>query len=239
MKIKIVINTCIALMSLILVSCSQDEELFSCNKEINAWAKENMADIKQMSRKEWLEIGDINYQQAAYRTYSAEQKQTLWIGKISEVLNDIKWMPQEIQHIEVLLSIVKENSKVFESNVSQKNMDNLEVDLYRWKEYAIEELKWSPELLYALINTQEAMTSDKQIIRNRDSGMRLKAGGESSQPNCDCNSSSVTSEASSGNWLPCVVGLHVCNIDSGCKATSIGCGSLWLYGCNGTCVSAF
>jgi hypothetical protein len=234
--IKMIINACVTLMCLVLFSCSQDEEMYSCDKDINAWVKENMSDISRMNRKEWLEIGDINYQRAAYRTYTAEQKQTLWIGKICEVLDNVGWTPQERKHIEALLSIVKENLKVFDSNVDQKKMDRVEVDLYRWKEYAIEELKWSPELLYALVNTPEIMTADKQIARSKNPKVRLKNGSEPAQPDCDCNASIPTEGSSSGNYL-CLYVFFQCSTIAQCTETSWGCGDFWLYNCNGVCVS--
>jgi hypothetical protein len=236
MKLKNVIQACVIVMCFTLFSCSQDEEVYSCDKEVNAWVKENLTDIQQMDREDWLEIRTIDYQRAAYRAYTAEQKQTLWIGKICEVLDNITWTSQEIKHIETLLFIVKENLKTFDSNVNQEDMNNVEVDLYRWKEYAIEELKWSPELLYGLIGTPETMAADKKIVRSMNSKIRLKNGNEPNQSDCDCNSSLPTEGSSSGNYL-CNYWFYQCDTRTGCNTTSCGCGDFWYYSCNGTCVS--
>ena len=218
-----------------LTSCTK-EEFFSCDPDADSWVKSNLSEIREMKRKEWLEIGNIDYQRAAYRSYTAEQKQTLWIDKISEVLVDVVWTQQEREHIKALLAIVTENQEVFESEVNQEDMDNIEIDLYRWREYANEELNWSPELLYALINTPEAMTADKQIAASESSVIRLKSGTESGSSSCNCNASSPTESSSSGNWA-CNYVFYQCNTSSGCAGTSSGCGNIWLYSCNGTCVS--
>jgi hypothetical protein len=234
MNLKIFIIPFITVMCLALFSCSQDETIYSCDKEADAWVKENLSDIVQMQRTEWLEIGDIVYQRAAYHGYKPGQRQALWIGKVSDVLSNVEWTQRERKHIENLLTIIQENPKVFESNADQEDMDKVEIDLYRWKEYAKEELKWTPELFYALIGTPEAMTPERQIISSKKSGIRLKSGSESTD--CNCNASSPTEGSSSGNYL-CNYIFNQCSTISGCDATSWGCGDIWLYGCNGICVS--
>jgi hypothetical protein len=235
MNVKKIIIPFITVMFLVLFSCSQDEAIYSCDKEADAWVKDNLSDIVQMKRAEWLEIGNIVYQRAAYHGYKPEQKQALWIGKVNDVLDNVEWTQQERKHIENLLTVIKENPKVFESNAGQEDMDKVEIDLYRWTEYAKDELKWTPELLYSIIGTPEAMTSGRQIVSSKKIGIRLKSGSESTS-DCNCNSSSPTESSSSGNWFPCMVVLHRCSTISGCNATSSGCGTLWLYSCNGTCV---
>jgi hypothetical protein len=229
MKVKVIINSCIIVMCFAFFSCSQDEEAYSCNKEVNVWVKENLSDIQQMSRSEWINIGNIESQRAVYRVFTPEQKQALWEGKIREVLNNVEWTQQETKHIEELLSLITNNSSIFED---QENNDKVEIDLYKWKEYAIEELEWTPEVLYALIYTPESMTPDKQIAVVINSVSRLRSGSES---NCDCNGSTSPPE-SSGDYFMCTRGIHQCNTGSGCTSTSWGCGQFWSYTCNGTCV---
>ncbi|NLX65183.1 MAG: bacteriocin fulvocin C-related protein [Bacteroidales bacterium] len=238
MKLNVFKISFVAAMCLVLFSCSQDEIIYSCDEGADAWVKENLSDIVRMERAEWLEIGNIDYQRAAYRGYKPEQKQALWINKVNDVLSNIEWTQQERKHIENLLTVIKESPKVFENSAGQEEMDKVEIELYRWTEYAKEELKWTPELLYSLIGTPEAMNSGKQLISGKKTGIRLKNGGESTQPDCDCNSSNLSEPGSSGNWFPCVAVLHRCSTISGCNVTSWGCGNLWLYSCNGTCVSS-
>ena len=224
------------LLSIGFFSCSQDNEIFSCDKEVNTWVKENLADIVQMERTQWLNMGSISYQRAAYRAFTPEQKQALWIGKLDEILSNVVWTQEETKHIEYMLDFVKKKLILFQEKINQEDMDEFEIEMYKWKEYAVEELGWTPELLYAIINTPQSINSNRQIIFVVSSVTKLKNGSESgSIEDCDCNASALPPQ-SSGDWFPCVRVIHKCNTGSGCKKTTWGCGNLWLYECNGTCV---
>ena len=47
----------------IITGCSKyEDEDYSCNKEVNQWAKSNLNEIKKMKVAEWYSINDIVYQ---------------------------------------------------------------------------------------------------------------------------------------------------------------------------------
>jgi len=233
------ISVCLLLLSIGFFSCSQDDEIFSCDKDVNTWVKENLADIEQMGRAQWLNMGDINYQKAAYRAFTPEQKQDLWIGKLNEILINVAWTKEEAKHIEYMLGFVTEKLNIFQEKISLslEDVDEFEIEMYKWKEYAVKELGWTPELLYAIINTPQSLNSNRQIVIEEVSVPRLRNSreGVSTGIDCDCNASALPPE-SSGDWFPCVRVIHRCNTSSGCKKTSWGCGNIWWYECNGTCV---
>jgi hypothetical protein len=68
-----------------LVSCSKDDMVYSCDKDADTWTKSNIVEIQQMTRTDWLAIGNYNKQMAAYNAFIPDQKQALWIGKMEEV----------------------------------------------------------------------------------------------------------------------------------------------------------
>ena len=227
------IGVCLLLLSIGFFSCSQDDEVFSCDKSVNAWVKENLAEIVQMERPQWLNMGNINYQRAAYRAFTTEQKQALWIGKIQEVLK-LDWTEQETKHIEYMLDFVTENLNIFQEKINQEDRDEFEIEMYKLNEYAVEELGWKPELLYAIINTPQSINSDKQVIFVTSSAPLLKNSGESND--CDCNSAlPLLEEGSSGIWFACHTLFNQCQVGTGCEETTWGCGGLWLYKCDGLC----
>jgi hypothetical protein len=215
-----------------MYSCSGEDDVFSCDPEANEWAKENLDDIRQMTRADWLNVSE-NLQRAAYVAFTPEQKQSLWVGKLNEILRNVVWTPQEKTHIEYILSLISENSSLFDKNTNKEDLDKIEIELYKWKEYAIEELGWTPMFLSSITTTPHFMNAERQIVVNETLVSRLKSGGETE---CDCNSSSPSEGSSSGNWL-CNHVFNRCKTDSGCTKTSWGCGDFWYSGCDGTCVS--
>ncbi|MDR1340573.1 MAG: bacteriocin fulvocin C-related protein [Prevotellaceae bacterium] len=117
MKIKVIINACIALMCLVLISCSQDAEVYSCDKEINAWIKENLSDIWEMSREKFMNYNEKT-QRAIFAAMSSKQKQDLWLTKLNDILA-LDWENKEKEHLDKLYVFIKTNETVFESNTNE------------------------------------------------------------------------------------------------------------------------
>ena len=133
-----------------------------------------------------------------------------------------------------MLYFVTKSLNIFQEKINQKDRDDFEIKIYKWNEYAVKELEWTPELLYAIINTPQSINSDRKIVSITNSVPLLKNLGESND--CDCNADPGTEGSSSANWFPCVLLLHHCKTDSGCDETSWGCSNLWWYRCYRTCV---
>lgn len=217
-----------------VASCGK-EEVYSCDPEANMWVKSNLTEIQEMSRVDYIAIGDIVYQKAAYIAFTPSQKQALWIGKMEEVLK-LDWTEQESQHIQSMLDLIKVNSFAFSIDRDPEAFDRLEVELYKWIEYAKEELGWDKKLLYSLVVTPLAMNEKKEIIGiNSNPKPRtttsLKRGNEACNPEiygtdyiwCECSTSS--------DWC---VSTRNCKANNDCKTTG-GCGTIGWYDCNGCC----
>jgi len=212
-----------------VVSCSMDD-IYSCNKDANQWVKSNLTEIRQMSSANFLEIGDIVYMRAAFNAFTPNQRQTLWIEKLENVLK-LDWTEQENHHIQSMLELIKDNLFFFSNERDQEELDKVEVELYKWTEYAQEELDWDKTLLYAIVGTPEVLSTDKTIktsASNLSSPLKLKSLSEEEgyRIKCSCSTNS--------DW---------CGIYSFCYELlcdeelngPIGCGTIWLYKCNGLC----
>ena len=136
------LNKAIVLLIVIfsVVSCSM-EEIYSCDKDANQWAKSNLIEIQQMSSADFLSIDNMVYQRAAYNAFTSNQRQSVWIEKLENVLK-LDWTEKESQFIESMLEFVKVNSFIFSEELNEKDFEKIEIELYIMAEYAFEELKW-------------------------------------------------------------------------------------------------
>ena len=235
MKFQIIkdLNKAIVLLVVIssVVSCSMDD-IYSCNEDANQWVKINLTEIRQMSSADFLEIGDIVYQRAAFNAFTPNQRQALWIEKLENVLK-LDWNEKESQFIKSLLEFVKTNSFIFSNERDQKTFEKIEIELYRLSAFAFEELKWDFQLFYGIIGTPHKLNNNKEIELFLKTSPTIKTRAEK---DCDCNASFIWDPGSSAGWFACSILFNKCKTDSGCKPTTWGCGEFWGYGCNGTCV---
>ena len=234
MKYQIIkdLKKAIVLLAVIsfVASCSMDEN-FSCDRDANKWANNNLTEIRQMSSKDFIEIGDLVYMRAAYNVFTPDQRQSLWIEKLETVLK-LDWTEKESQFIESMLEFLKANSYFFSKDRDLKEFEKIEIELYKFAEYAREELKWDNKLWYRIVGTPQEINENKEIISKFEISPNIKTRGE----NCDCNSSIPWEPDSSGNWFLCNALFHQCDTRKECDPTSWGCGNWWWYGCNGICV---
>ena len=54
---------------ILLISCSQEEQDYSCNPMINFAVKENLSTAKELNRSEWLQLQE-DFKIPVYRTFS-------------------------------------------------------------------------------------------------------------------------------------------------------------------------
>lgn len=219
-KILISIFMCIGLFS-----CDADD--YSCDPETNKWVSDNIDDIRLMARKEWVQINDISKQRGAYGAFSIEQKIALWKGKLEETLV-LKWSLEEYVHIEKLTNAIQANPDWFNQNATEEIQDQKELFAQAWLDYAIEDLKWSNELIYAIAFTPERIAPDKKVV-HAPIRQKLKSRSEIVHE-CDCN------RPESANFYQCGMDTKDCR-SANCKETGWKCGWAWSYACNGLCYS--
>ena len=208
-----------------IASCGK-EEIYSCDPEANMWVKSNITEIQQMTRADFLAIGDIVYMRAAYAAFTSNQRQALWVGKLEEILK-LDWSEQESHHIQSILNLIKENSFIFSKDRDQEAFDKVEVEIYRLSEYAQEELGWDNYLWASISATPQMLNEDKTINlvkSNLRTSSTLKSRAEGGI--CDCSIDSF-------DW--CFFPVFRTCVGAPCE--SLGkCGTLWTYDCDGICI---
>jgi hypothetical protein len=203
----------------VITSCSYHDLQYSCDPEIDAWTKANIQAIQAMNRTDFLSL-DYAHQKGAYEAMKPEQRVQIWVTKLEDVLK-LDWTEQESIHLKTVLELIKTNSDVFSKERTQEAFDEFEIALYKWKEHAKEVLGWDKDLGNALIATPQEMNADKTI----KSGLGT-IPSKSGSFDCECSSKS--------NWCSNDYNCYTTN----CEGSSLGCGNLWLYGCNGICLNA-
>ena len=136
--------------SFALFSCSQEEEIYSCDEAVNDWVKDNLFDIQKMTRSDWLNL-DENVKQAAYVAFTPEQKQTFWLEKMQEVLL-LGWNEVEKVHLESLYKMILDNPQWFSLGFSENKheLEKFELFTYKWVEYAKDDLEWDDILIFSI-----------------------------------------------------------------------------------------
>lgn len=221
---KKIINLFVLAMVLLvnLSSCTQeDEHVYSCNKNLDSWIKENLPSIQSMSRKDWLRA-DSTTTIALYRAFTPQQRVKFWKEKLNEV-KTLKWSEKELLHIQKIEDFVNAHTEYFDGkDLTDDQLDSLELFSYQWTEYAITTLGWSKQLCGSIIGT------GKQLKNKKGELVATSVSSHSNSritklENCDC---SVTSD-----W--CGIGWY-CK-DTDCDTDNFGCGFLLLYNCDGNC----
>jgi len=215
------ISVCLLLLSIGFFSCSQDDKIYSCNKDVNAWVKENLADIQMMSRSDWLNL-DTNLKRAVYVAFTSEQKFLFWKGKIAEVLT-LDWNEAEKKHLELLYETISDNPQWFTADISknEEEFEKFELFEYRWSENAKDNLGWDKHLIGSIVFSGNKLLNTKGELQTENTSIF-----RADYPECECSKQS--------DW--CANPSSYCGGVGGvCYATSSGCGFLWGYQCDGMC----
>ncbi|WP_029904859.1 bacteriocin fulvocin C-related protein [Prevotella sp. 10(H)] len=223
MKVKL-LSILLVLCGLGLFSCSGDDEYYSCDPEANEWAKDNLDDIRKMTRSEWLNV-DVGLQRAAYVAFVPDQKKNFWMQKMDEALK-LNWNEKEKAHLKEIQNYLSRNINFSTETTKEEN-----IFIYKWIEYAREELGWTDKIIYALIfdgrfliNTEGDLKVDFQKTTT------LKTMGEQ---DCDCNYDAVFTKCSNMIGFKCYKG----GLDpkNPCREKKKGCGAFWNSPCDGEC----
>jgi hypothetical protein len=220
-----------AIATSFIAGCQKDDLVYSCDPEEDAIVKENLIEIREMSRQDWLQV-DNNLKTPVYRAFASQQKQTFWVDKLNEALEAHEWNELERNHIIALRDAVSANPDWFilpHKRGSKKKFEEFEK---RWENYAKDSLMWTDKQIFAVGETG-AKLLDKSGEVSFDitspvavnfAVVRLKSGTENSnQPDCNCT-----------NTLGC--GGDKCNKSYQiCKMTDGGCGFLGGSDCTGLC----
>lgn len=231
---KFLYGLSIFILSGYLISC--DSDTYSCDPLANDWVKENLTEVQTMTRSSWLKLNEReSVKKAAYVAFYPEIKRKFWADKIIEVMNDFSWNEKEKDHLSLLLDYVNKTDIFNRKEVPE----DFELFVYKWNEYAIDELKWTRKLIYAITANGDRLLSksgDTASISEEefDNKIRMKTNYEDSEyPNCSCSQLSDWCDIF-GEIPPSVISCNSYHYH--CTQVS-GCGTFWQFTCDGICKS--
>lgn len=215
----------IGLMFTILISCSKEDEIrYSCNKTINTWVKNNLSEIHQMSRGEWLHVSPST-SSAIYRAFTPQQRIQFWKDKLDEVMA-MKWSKGELSHIKKVDNFISSHQDFFsEEKLTDDQLNELETFFYKWQKEGESLFGWNAKVAISIAgagnrlkNTQGELIS---LSYTGNAPVVMK-----SAENCNCNTGMISDFCHDAPG-PCE------NVN--CEDSFRGCGWLFLQQCNGTC----
>lgn len=216
---KILKNSLYILMGLVLFSCEAEElKVYSCDETINEWAQQNLDKIRIMKRNQWNNL-DESRKRAAYVAFTPEQKIALWKGKVEQILT-LEWSEEELEHIQTFNQFIDSHQALFyEKEPTEEQLNDLELFAYKWKEKAENELRWSQNLVYAIIMFPNNLLDKNGNVEIVESRQRVLKTVE----NCHCRKQFDT----------CGMEGKLCE-DADCEEVR-NCGLLLMFNCNGRC----
>ncbi len=226
MKIKYIFL--IVSMSFVLFGCKKDTQnhFYSCNENVNNWVIENKSDLVKMTRKDLLRFSD-DYQRPIFRAFTPKQRLGCWYEKLNEVLV-LNWNENEKNHIQLLVHSLDENWFI-ENDPADTVYHQMSRDIFlkNWIEKGINELNWTRALIHSMVVCMETkISSEGYLLETTNNNESLKG---SDQGTCECSTESDWCNLGMNELGSCVQGLN------NCKTSSLGCGTLWSFTCNGKC----
>lgn len=211
------------------LSCQKEEVCYSCNSDIDAWVKENKANLTKLSSNELLKF-DGSRQAAVFRAMESSQKELLWVEKFNTIISTSEsFSGDEKEHIKLLKDYILD-SNLFNSTLLEEHHNYL----LKWVEIGKRNFSWSDvDIAYLLITLY---TTDAE----RDS-LKKKAEQNIFERNLPLNELAREVPPGEKDKCTCNTELSLCGIVHDCldfdtcEDTESGCGLLWLYPCDGEC----
>ena len=209
----------ILMMTVVAARCgcnnADENEVYSCDKQLNEWAHDNLRTIRSMDRESWLQL-DEQYKRPAFNALTPAQKVLFWKDKIQEVLT-LDWNAQEEEHILKLYQYFDGHPNMYEEEVLNDSVkqDDFQQFAAKWRVDALFDLGWTEEQVYGIIFTGNRMINKMGEFAISYAGRLRTLSESSSDDNCGCNSSEKG-----------------CDYD--CKNKTVtGCGIAYALSCNG------
>lgn len=225
-KFFILMLLCAALFT----SCSQEEDsVYSCDKEVDAWVKANVDQVHVMTRAQWKGLSE-SVNRAVYRAFTPEQRIKFWQEKFAEVKR-LDWSDAEINHIQKAEDFLNSHHNLFrKGRLDNDDLDELDAFFYKWAKDAEREFGWDKKVVYSIVATGNEVkdTKGNLVVRKRSlpasAKMSLAAEQGNHKDNCNCNNGSIWSCM---NDAPCE--------DVDCDGSDNGCGLFMFFPCDGRC----
>ena len=133
---------------------------------VESWINNNLDEVLQLREFFTTNFKNELQIQEGIEKFTPFQMQALWVGKFLEVL-ELDWTEAERQHIRSILEFMTVNPLIFSREIECEEVREALVMVNNWGEnwgaYAINELGWDSDLLYAMVETLVVMNEDKKI----------------------------------------------------------------------------
>ena len=228
------------------------EKVYCCDSAINKAIVDNLPNIRQMDRSQWLKLRE-DFKTPVYRAFTPEQKHELWEGKFVEV-KQLPWTKAERKHINKAIKWVKTHPFLWSDRKStDEELNEMELFFTKWTIEAEEKLNWDKRVAIALFQTPDRVLDTKGTLEITKTGLILKPISKASLEDpglevdttdietpsdttditeteeelfCSCHEGSIVTLcfplSCERSWMPC-------------KVTEKGCGLWWNQECNGLC----
>jgi len=211
----------IALIAIIVASCKKDEEVYACDPATNEWVKSNLETIQQMNRQDLLQL-EPEKQRPAFIAFTPEQKYNCWVDKLEQV-KKLEWTEKEFTHICLLAETMK--LEWFDDNFKKNNLDKIDNFLNQWVNDGMDYFGWTKDELGRMVACLKDVEMEDQYVVLKQLPSTEKPVVKP-QSRCTCSRTS--------DW--CSWGER-CN-DPDCQTRPDGCGTFWMYQCDGLCTAA-
>jgi hypothetical protein len=208
------------LISFTNIGCENDI-CYSCDTEIDAWAKNNIESLKLLSRNE-LVLLTSEKQKAAFRTFTPEKRKQLWTDKLKQI-KSLNFSKKELNHLKKIEIFLTQYD--FSNELSRQE----EIYLKSWFEEGQQKFNWNIYFLVsgfasldnAVLSKTEFQKEFSKEFTTLSSNLNEFEGQEDS---CDCR------------WdITCqLAGLGDCS-DGGCEDSAFGCGFMFMQSCTNDC----
>lgn len=197
------------------ISC--DDVCYSCNTEIDSWAKRNKEYLKSLDRNELSHLS-LSKQKAAFRTFNPKKRQQLWLSKLNQVKSIVN-SKNEIEHLKKIERFIMQHNFLKELSKSQA------IFLSSWFKEGQNKYSWNFYFLVSgFVELNNDATFSKEEFESKFKNYKARpAGLDSGISGCDCR------------WdLSCeLANLGSCS--GTCESTTLGCGWFLMQSCTGDC----
>ena len=190
----------ITIASTVFVSCQKQQEIYSCNPEVNSKVTKMRLANQSISRIELVQ-NDIEEQFGIFRSLTNENKKRIFIEKVDFMILNYNLNENEKTHLNKLKTEFLP-SFYDEDNAAYLSYEN------DWVSYAKSQLGWNDQKLMQYLDT---WLTDNDVAAKPNIGGGSSGGGNT--PDCNCLSDKYCDFFTSGQ-MEC--NNKNCNTKGGC-----------------------
>ena len=151
----------------LLISLNLFAQTQSCRvvaPDAEEWIENNREKIAKMTRSEWQELEE-GYKWKVFIELSAKQKHDFFRLKIKQVGDSFEWSREEKEHIDKLYQFFIDNPDMYSEKRDEKRVTEMNEFLGKWVADAMEELKWTPQLIQGIVMECEDLLDKAGNVR--------------------------------------------------------------------------